>query len=203
MSSLLPLNEDQIQRDIEAIGTNTLNKFDTSKLTVNPLFCDVSILPHLAFALDVSIESLDESEARAYLQNAREIKKYIGSPYAVNKAASSIFGNDVKVQTWDKHNGVPGTYKILLDAKEKPLTQSNIKKTVKLIDQAKRKSAHLSAITINMKNSGMYKQSITSISSEVVSIVPRKIEDMNLTLKQKRAVTVYMIETASIKPQGV
>ena len=203
MSSLLPLNEDQVQRDIEAVGTNTLNKFDTSKLTVNPLFCDVSILAHLAFALDVSIEGLDESEARAYLQNAREIKKYIGSPYAVNKAASSIFGNDVKVQTWDKHNGVPGTYKILLDAKEKPLTQSNIKKTVKLIDQAKRKSAHLSAITINMKNSGMYKQSITSISSEVVSIVPRKIEDMNLTLKQKRAVTVYMIETASIKPQGV
>lgn len=203
MSTLLPLNENQMQRDIETVGSNTLNKFDTSKLTINPLYCDVSVLEHLAFSLDVSIESLTESEARVYLQNAREIKKYIGSPYAVKKAASSIFGNDIKVQTWDKHNGVPGTYKILLDANEKPLTQNNINKAVKLIDQAKRKSAHLSAITINMKNSGMYKQSITSMSSEVVSIVPRKIEDMNLSLKQIKAVTVYMIETASIKPRGV
>lgn len=175
MTTLLPLNENQIQRDIETVGSNTLNKFDTSKLTINPLYCDVSVLKHLAFSLDVSIEGLTESEARVYLQNAREIKKYIGSPYAVKKAASTIFGNDIKVQTWDKHNGVPGTYKILLDANEKPLTQSNINKAVKLIDQAKRKSAHLSAITMNIKNIAKY----------------------------KNAVTVFMIETSVIKPQGV
>lgn len=202
-TSLLPINENQEQRDIESIGAAVLEGFDTTKLSINPLDCDLSVLPHLALALDVNIEGLNESESRVYLQNAREIKKYIGSVYAVNIAAASIFDEAIKVEPWNLHNGVPGTYKILLDAKEKPLTSKNIKKVIKLIDTAKRKSAHLSGITFNMKNKGLYKQAITTLSSEVMGVYPKALEDLNLSFKQIKAVTIYMIETVVLKPVGV
>ncbi len=199
--NLIPAHEQRIQKDVENIGTSTLEKFDISKLTVDPLKCDASLLPHLAVALDVSIAALDENEARVYLQNSREIKKYIGSTYAVKKAASSIFGDDIEVQPWNKHNGEAGTYKFIIDANGKPVNDENINKTISLVDQAKRKSAHLSAITVNMKNSGMYNTRAVTQTSEIGSVFPKALEDIETSINHKSAMSIYMIEKTVIKPQ--
>lgn len=199
--NLIPAHERKIQKDVENIGTSTLEKFDISQLTVDPLKCDASLLPHLALALDVSIAGLDENEARAYLQNSREIKKYIGSTYAVKKAASSIFGDDIEVQPWNKHNGEAGTYKFIIDANGKPVNDENINKTISLVDTAKRKSAHLSGITVNMKNSGMYNTRAVTQTSEVGSVFPKALEDIETSINHKSAISVYMIEKTVIKPQ--
>ncbi len=200
--SILPINESELQRAVEKVGTLTLEKFDLTKITLNPLECDVSLLPHLALDFDVSIAGLDESEARAYLQHAREIKYYIGSPWAVKKAAASIFGENIQVQTWDKHDGVPGTYKFLIDVTpDKSVNDENINKTIKLVDEAKRESTHLSGITINMKNSGLYKNSMSTLSSEVVSVIPKQLEDILSGFVQHIGATFYMIETVVIQPQ--
>ncbi|WP_419782340.1 phage tail protein I [Malaciobacter marinus] len=201
--NLIPLNESNTQRVVEDIGTRTLERIDVSKLTVSPLTCDVSVLPHLALAFDVSIEGLQEQEARDYLQNAREIKKYIGSTYAVKKAAASIFGDDIEVLPWNKFGGEPCTYKFEIDVNEKPVNDENIEKTIKLVDIAKRTAAHLSGITVNMKNNGVYKTSCFTTSSEVGFVYPKPLEDINSSLKYNVATTVYMIEKTVIKPQGV
>lgn len=201
--NLIPLNESNTQRVVEDIGTRTLERIDVSKLTVSPLDCDVSVLPHLAIAFDVSIEGLEEQEARDYLQNAREIKKYIGSTYAVKKAAASIFGDDIEVLPWNKFGGEPCTYKFWINVNEKPVNDENINKTIKLVDIAKRTAAHLSGITVNMKNNGAYKTNAVTTSSEVGFIYPKPLEDINTSLKHNVANTVYMIEKTVIKPQGV
>ncbi len=203
MKNLIPINEDDTQRVIEDIGTNTLEKIDLSKLTVSPLTCDASLLPHLAVAFDVSITGLQETEARTYLQNAREIKKYIGSTYAVRIAASSIFGDDIEVLPWNKFGGEPCTYKFWINVNEKPVNDENINKTIMLVDIAKRKAAHLSGITINMKNNGAYKTNAVTTSSEVGFVYPKPLEDINSSLKHNVATTVYMIEKIVIKPLGV
>lgn len=199
--NLIPLTESELQKRVEDVGTSSLGKFDVSLLSVNPLFCHVSLLSHLAFSLDVSISGLEENEARAYLQNAREIKKYTGSVYAVNKAASSIFGEDIKVEPWNKHNGVPGTYKFIIDARTKNVNDENINKTIKLVDTAKRVSAQLSGITVNMKNSASFNVATTITSSETVSIQPRALEDLELNIKHRNAITVYMIEKTVLSPR--
>lgn len=201
--NLIPLNESDTQRVVEDVGTNTLSNIDISKLTVSPLDCDVSVLPHLALAFDVSIEGLQEQEARDCLQNAREIKKYIGSTYAVKKAASSIFGDDIEVLPWNKFGGEPCTYKFWINVNEKPVNDENIEKTIKLVDIAKRTAAHLSGITVNMKNNGAYKTSCFTTSSEVGFVYPKPLEDINTSLKHNVATTVYMIEKIVIKPLGV
>ena len=149
--SLLPVNESQEQRDLENITLNTLSKFDTSKLTINPLKCDVSLLPHLALALDVNIDGLDEDEQRAYLQNAREIKKYAGSVYAVKTAASSIF-KDVKLLQWFDYGGVPNRFKLDISAFQKEVSLENIQKVRRLVEDAKRKSSHLESIDLSYVN---------------------------------------------------
>ncbi len=201
--NLIPLNESDTQRVVENVGTNTLSNIDVSKLTVSPLDCDVSVLPHLALAFDVSIEGLEEQEARDYLQNAREIKKYIGSTYAVKKAAASIFGDDIEVLPWNKFGGEPCTYKFWINVNEKPVNDENIEKTIKLVDIAKRTAAHLSGITVNMKNNGAYKTNAVTTSSEVGFVYPKPLEDINTSLKHNVATTVYMIEKIVIKPLGV
>lgn len=201
--NLIPLNESDTQRVVEDVGTNTLSNIDITKLTVSPLDCDVSVLPHLALAFDVSIEGLQEQEARDYLQNAREIKKYIGSTYAVKKAAASIFGDDIEVLPWNKFGGEPCTYKFEIDVNEKPVNDENIEKTIKLVDIAKRTAAHLSGITVNMKNNGAYKTNAVTTSSEVGFVYPKPLEDINSSLKNNVATTVYMIEKIVIKPLGV
>jgi len=201
--NLIPLNESDTQRVVEDVGTNTLSNIDISQLTVSPLDCDVSVLPHLALAFDVSIEGLQEQEARDYLQNAREIKKYIGSTYAVKKAASSIFGDDIEVLPWNKFGGEPCTYKFWINVNEKPVNDENIEKTIKLVDIAKRTAAHLSGITVNMKNNGAYKTNAVTTSSEVGFVYPKPLEDINSSLKNNVATTVYMIEKIVIKPLGV
>ncbi len=201
--SIIPLNENQKQRDVEIIGDSTLSKFDVKKVSVNPLTCHVSLLEHLALSLDVSIVGLDEDEARTYLQNAREIKKHIGSSYAVRKASESIYGNDIKVEPWNKYGGVPGTYKIIVEANEKPVTETNLNKTIRLIDKAKRVSTHLRGITINMKSSGLMSNACATQSSEGVTILPQVIENINMSLKKSVALTFYMIESIVLKPKGV
>jgi len=152
-NSLLPVNESQEQRDLENITLNTLSKFDTSNLTINPLKCDVSLLPHLALLLDVNIDGFDEEEQRLYLKNAREIKKYAGTVYAVRMAANSIF-DDVKVLQWFDYGGVPNKFKLDISAYDKPVSIANVNKVKKLVETAKRKSSHLESIDLSYKNRG-------------------------------------------------
>ncbi|MGB5793105.1 phage tail protein I [Poseidonibacter sp.] len=148
--SIIPINEGQIQRDIESIGIKTIELFDTSKLTINPLECALSLLPHLALALDVNIDGLDEDEQRTYLQNAREIKKYDGSVYAVRMAANSIF-DDVKILQWFDYGGIPNRFKLDISVYTKEVSLDNIQKVRRLVEDSKRKSSHLDEIQLSYK----------------------------------------------------
>ncbi|AXH14375.1 phage tail protein I [Malaciobacter mytili LMG 24559] len=199
--SILPSNENLIERTIEELGARIFNFEELDYITLDPMKCDASLLPHLAFDLDVSILGLDEDEARVYLVNAREIKRLTGSVWAVNKAAFSVFGENIKVQPWNKVGTVPGTFKIEVDVTpQKSVTDENLNKTIRLIDTAKPESRHLSGITINMKNNGAYKTNAVTTSSEVGYVFPKTIEDIETSINHKSAISVYMIEKIVIKP---
>lgn len=200
--NLIPANEDVVEKSIEDIGTNTLAKFDTSKLTVNPLFCDVSLLPHLALSLDVSIVGLDETEARTYLQNAREIKKYIGSKYAVNKAASSIFGDKVKVEPWDAFKGVRGTYRVVVDVGSEKLNDENIAKCLKLVTDVKRKSTHFTNVVLQNKAEVITSTAFVLLEKESIEVRPKILNDIEQTLAASFKTRVQLIEQIQIQPMG-
>ena len=202
--SILPPNEDDTQRTVEHLGSKILEKFDTTKLNINPMTCDTSLLPHLAVDFDTDIVGLDEDEIRNLLQNSRAIKRYIGSKYAVRKAAESIFGKSAKAIPFYEYDGEPGRYKIEVDVtEEKTVTQDNLLKTKKVVEDANRESCMFEGFVITMKIQNKANYKIASMLSESTSILPRRIENIVLDVQQKTLVASHNIEIAYIKPLGV
>lgn len=201
-NSILPINENSVQRTLEELDACTLDFEDLNKVTLNPLTCETQLLEHLAFSLDVSIEGLDEDEARAYLHNAREIKRYMGSVWAVNQAAKSVFGEAINVQPWNTYEGNPGTFKIDIEAtKQKSVDEHNLSKAMRLINEVKRESAHLSDITIHMNTQGKAYVGAGTLSSLSTQLYPKIEHEMPLTVQNKVALNVQMFETVLIKPK--
>lgn len=201
-NSILPVNEEAVERTIEELGSDIFNFDDLEKVTIDAMKCDAAVLPHLALDLDVSIVGLEIDEARVYLSNAREIKRLTGSVWAVNSAASSVFGKNIKVKPWNEIQTVPGTYKIEVDVTpSKSVNDENLNKVIKLIDEAKPESRHLAGITINMKSSGLFNHTLVSLSSENILVGPKIIEDINSSINYKVVATCMMIETATLKPK--
>ena len=148
--------------------------------------CDKSLLPHLAVDFDTDIVGLDEDEIRNLLQNSRAIKRYIGSKYAVRKAAESIFGKSAKAIPFYEYEGVPGRYKIEVDVtEEKVVTQENLLKTKKVVEDANRESCMFEGFVITMKIQNQANYKIASMLSESATILPRRIENIVFAVQQK------------------
>lgn len=202
--SILPPNEDAIQRTIEELGASVFDFEELEKVTINPLVCDESLLPHLALDLDVSILGLEEDEARIYLANAREIKRLTGTVWAVNTAAASVFGNNIKVKPWNELGIDPGTFKIQVDVTpNKSVTDENLNKVIRLVADSKPESRHLAGITINMKTSGMHNYACITRSSENIVVMPKILKDIEVGVTKKILVGTHAIETMIIRPLGV
>jgi phage tail P2-like protein len=200
--SILPVNENAIARTLERLDAKHVNHEDITHVSLNPLTCDAVLLEHLALDLDVSIEGLDEDEARSYLYNAREIKRLKGSVWAVNKAAHSIFGNHIKIKTWKEANTQAGTFKLEIDVTpQKAVTDENINKTVRLIDEAKPVSRHLSGITLNMKSNGMYNYKALTRSDENLTVLPKVLKEVNIHVNEKVLVGIQSYERLRVAPR--
>lgn len=202
--TILPINEKAISQTLEELDADILRFEDLNKVTLNPLTCEAKLLEHLAFSLDVSIEGLDEDESRAYLHNAREIKRFIGSTWAVTKAAKSVFGEAIEIQSWEKYEGEPGTFKVDIEAKpNKSVDEHNLSKVMRLINEVKRESAHLSDITVHMNTQGKAHIGVGTLSSLRTQLYPKIEDEIPLMSHNKVAFAVQMYETALLKPKVV
>lgn len=200
--SILPPNEEAALRTLEEYEAQSFDFKKLEKVTFEPLVCDKCLLPHLALDLDVNLAGLNEDEQRAYLHNAREIKRKIGTVWAVNSAASSIFKDNIKIRPWNEIGTPAGTYKIEVNATgEKEVNDENLNKTIKLIDEVKPKSRHLAGITINMKNSSAYEYATVTTASETITVLPQQLEDVNVQVGKKVLLAVHSIEDLKIMPK--
>lgn len=198
--SLLPPNESKFQRQMEQVGQKVLDGLDVSKITLNPLTCESFMLPHLAVTLDVSIEGLEEDEARIYLQNAREIKKYGGSVFAVKKAIDSIFDEGKLIQ-WHEGGLKPHLFDVDVKLKAKPskvYDSAKFEKAKELILEAKNVRSHLNAFRIGFPFGQMNvnKQEGAVFSYEMESTLSFK--DMN-TKVSKQEQNIFLLELDSTK----
>ena len=96
--SLLPSNSSLTEQKF-AEFLDRQNIEDYSVLKIDPLTCDARLLPHLAVGVNVDISNLEEDEARLYIKNAIEIKKYAGTVWAVERAINATF-EDATLKEW-------------------------------------------------------------------------------------------------------
>lgn len=198
--SILPKSESNFQRVMERVGSETLTDLDVSKLTLNPLTCEAFMLPHLALSLDVSIEGLEEDEARIYLQNAREIKKYGGSVYAVKKAIDSMFDEGKLIQ-WYEGNLNPHLFDVDVKLKAQPSKVYDVAKFEKakaLIHEAKNVRSHLNAFRIRFPETVMevHKQEQAIFSYEMDSSL--NFNNMKGDIKKQEG-NVFVLELENTK----
>ena len=96
--SLLPSNSSLTeQKFAEFLDDRTKENYTVLK--IDPLSCDARLLSHLAVSVNVDISNLEEKEARLYIKNAIEIKRYAGTVWAVEKAINATF-EDATLKEW-------------------------------------------------------------------------------------------------------
>jgi len=98
MSQLLPSNSSLLdQRFSDFIDRRT--KEDYSSLTVDPLKCHVTVLPHIAFDYGVSIKGMSEKESREFLDLIKRTRSITGTVGAIDKAIN-FFLTEGELKEW-------------------------------------------------------------------------------------------------------
>lgn len=121
MSSLLPLNHTDLERDLEIVSARISEVPVPVRDVWNADTCPVELLPFLAWAL--SIESWKsywpEDIKRGRIRNAIEIQKHKGSRKAVYEVVKS-FGAEVQLEEWfdQQPMGAPHSFNVALNINE-------------------------------------------------------------------------------------
>ena len=96
---LLPQNESQALK-LTAEGALRFLNLDLEGIDLNPPSASASLLPTLAFELDAEVEALSESERRALLGDALQIRYMEGGLHATTVALQVIFGERATLRRW-------------------------------------------------------------------------------------------------------
>lgn len=116
VASLLPPNASRLERDIEQVIAGSLDLPLAIGDLWDPFRCPLSLLPWLAWAYSVDqwADSWPESIKRQVVNDAFEIHRYKGTPFAVQQALNSL-GIKTNILEWWEHSGsgVRGTMKVL------------------------------------------------------------------------------------------
>jgi len=151
--SLLPLNSSlKNQKFAELIDVVSME--DYSALNIDSMTCDERLLENLAVGAGVDISGLSVNEARIYIHNAKEIKRYAGTVYAVEQSINVCF-EDGQLKEWFE----AGLDKGLFDVEVKLKADSSLvylpskfDKAKQMIRKSKNVRSKLNAFKISFPN---------------------------------------------------
>lgn len=112
MISLLPPNATKLERDLETLLAHSSDLPVAIKTLWDPWTCPASLLPWLAWANSVDDwqESWPEKVKRRVIDDAFDVHRYKGTPYAVQKALDSLGVKTDIFEWWEPTgSGQPGT----------------------------------------------------------------------------------------------
>lgn len=114
--SVLPPNASRLERDIEQVIAASVDlPLDIAALW-DPMRCPVSLLPWLAWAYSVDqwLDSWPEPVKRQVVNDAFEVHRRKGTPFAVQQALNSLGIKTNIVEWWERGgSNQPGTMKVL------------------------------------------------------------------------------------------
>ena len=107
--SLLPQNSKTVDQEFAAI-IDTRSRVDYSDIDTDPLTCDASLLPHIAFSKGANIDNMTESEARAYLKTFK--RKALGTVGAVEDAINVCWDEANLVEWFEDDSLDKGKFRV-------------------------------------------------------------------------------------------
>ncbi|OOS00642.1 phage tail protein I [Canicola haemoglobinophilus] len=175
VTALLPLGSSELERKAaEVLQFAVRNPIIIADL-INPERCPVNLLPYLAWAFSVDKwdEHWTEEVKRIAIKQAFLIHKYKGTISAIRRVVEPI-GYLVELKEWFnmQPQGTPGAFSITVEVSESGLNEQTYNELVRLIDDAKPVSRHLTQLAIAISPTGNLNHFIGQYSGEIITIYP-------------------------------
>ena len=151
MNSLLPPNASPLERDLEAIITESADLPIQIRSLWDPWSCPASLLPWLAWAVSVDDwqDAWPEQIQRQAIEASFEVHRYKGTPYAVQRALDSLGIRTEVVEWWEPQgSGLPGTMRVTallndnISGGEGLINAEMLSLVTRAVEKAKRGSIH-------------------------------------------------------------
>lgn len=172
---LLPSNATLLEkRAAECLQAAVQNPLVIPDL-INPNSCPEALLPYLAWAFSVDKwdENWSEDVKRIAIKQSFYIHKYKGTISAIKRVIEPI-GYLVELKEWwqETPNADAGTFKLIIEVTESGLNEQTYNELVRLIDDVKPVSRHLTSLAISVSPSGDLTAFWGQNCGEVISIYP-------------------------------
>ena len=141
---------------------------------------DAALLPFLAEQFDVlGYKGLklatNEAEQREIIKRAIELHRFKGTLWAVKEALAAVGYGDCEII--ENVDGVPFTFRVMVDIGTHPVNVQEISETVKMIEEYKNIRSHLADLTYTL---AIADDTIT-IDGELLSVSQAYVDDDTVT----------------------
>ncbi|MGC6406228.1 phage tail protein I [Bisgaard Taxon 45] len=142
---------------------------------INPDRCPAHLLPYLAWAFSVDKwdENWSEEVKRIAIKQSFFIHKHKGTIGAVKRVVEPI-GYLVELKEWfqTQPQGTAGTFSLTVEVSETGLNEQTYNELVRLVNDVKPVSRHLSQLAIAVSPTGTMKAFFAQNSGEIISVYP-------------------------------
>ncbi|EAC1441692.1 phage tail protein I [Campylobacter coli] len=181
----------------KAIDLSAKARFEDLKIesiTNLAMRCDERLLPVLANAYDVSIDGLEEKEARKLISKALLLDRYNGTTWAIKEALSAVFPTAV-VKEWFNYGGKPYFFKVKVSTTNVSFDERTLNTLERLIKDFKNVRSVLEAIEIEIESKNDSFNASAELSGEVIEILPFQTTFLENEIKStKNAFGVFICE---------
>jgi len=143
----------------------------------------------------------NDDERRALIKSAIEIKRYRGTPWAVEQVLQ-VLNLPGELQEWFDYGGKAYHFKVRIDLAGRGIDEQTYSALVKLIGMYKNKRSKLEALSfISSVSSDVPKIACATVSGEVTTIFPKMADEFVAVRPMRIAAGMQFVETTTIYPR--
>ncbi|WP_213993918.1 phage tail protein I [Sodalis sp. dw_96] len=165
----------------------------------NPDTCPLALLPYLAWAFSVDRwdESWSEEAKRAVVRASFFIHKHKGTIGALRRVVEPL-GYLIQVTEWWQTNDAPGTFRLDVGMVETGITGEIYGELVRLVNDAKPVSRHLTGLSVHLETPGIISVSAVSYDGDELTIYPYFPDTLTVAGQCVTGGGVHLIDTLRV-----
>lgn len=175
-SHLLPIGSTTLEKHAAEILKSAIENPIIIAELINPDRCPAHLLPYLAWAFSVDKwdESWSEEVKRIAIKQSYFVHKHKGTIAAVKRVIEPI-GYLVELKEWfqTQPQGKAGTFSLTVEVPESGLNEQTYNELVRLVNDVKPVSRHLSQLAIAISPTGLLNTFIAQQEGEIITIYPQ------------------------------
>ncbi|HDZ5042762.1 TPA: phage tail protein I [Campylobacter jejuni] len=194
MNTLILNHHPKQSKAIDLSAKARFEELNLASITNLAQHCDERLLPVLANAYDVSIDGLNEKEARKLISKALLLDRYNGTAWAIKEALCAVFPTAV-VKEWFEYSGKPYFFKVKVSTTNVSFDERTLNTLERLIKDFKNVRSVLEAIEIEIESKNDSFNASVEISGEAIEILPFQTTFLENEIKStKNANAIFMCE---------